>query len=144
MVNHYNILVDVGFLRDTVSQFRVAQTNLQQDLMMDESDSLNWYFNPADKKADFDYYYEEIGLCEFVAEHLKTTIKDEDDVLIINTPKGYIYCGYRKKEIVELAIEGYNQEGLLPYYTTKRKIGGKIVWFCLAWTTIPFDPPNYN
>lgn len=143
-MRHYNILVEVGFLRDAASQLLAAQSNLQQDFDISDKHNIDWYFDSKNKRMDFDYYYNELGLDEFAAKHMELVIKNDTDVLIINTPEGYVYCGYRKRDVINLAMVNYNEEGLLPYYTTKRKVDGRIVWFCLTWTIIPFNPPNYN
>jgi hypothetical protein len=155
MINHFNTLIDVGFFCKADDQFYLAQNLLHQSTMMDpddeeyhddddDYDEFQWNFNIAEKKADFDFYYEELGLSDFIVDQIDILNRKDDGVLIVSTPEGYVYCGYQKRDVVKIAQQNFNRVGLLPYYTTKRKIKNKIVWFCLTWSIIPFDPPNYN
>jgi len=153
MTNHFNTLIDVGFFYKADDQFYLAQNLLHRSIMMEEDyeehhdgeyDEFQWNFDAAEKKADFDYYYKELGLSSFIADQIEILDQRKDGVAVISTPEGYVYCGYQKKDVLDIVQHNFDRVGLLPYYITKRKIKGRIVWFCLTWSIIPFDPPNYN
>lgn len=141
MLNNFSTLVNIGFLSNAKEQLKVAQYTLEDIYMGDEFDDFCWNFNDEAKRLDFDYYYNELAVKEFICNEILSARHSKGDTLIISIPEGYIYCSYSKKTIKELATDNYNIAGLIPYYITKRKINGRMMWLCLVF---PFNPPNYN
>lgn len=141
MVNNFAILVEIGFLSNAIKQLEVAQDSIQDTYMEDEFADFRWNFNNEAKKLDFDYYYYEYAIKEFISSKLLSNTYKKSDVLIISFPDGYFYCSCSRKAMEEATVDNYNTAGLIPYYTVKRKINGKMMWLCLIF---PFVRPNYN
>ena len=149
MTNNYNKLLASGFLANAKRELRIAQTTLQLSLQQeyddyDEYEDCYWSFESNRKKADFDLYFYESGISEFVASKISLFLKKKDNAIILSTPDGYIYCGCTKKAVKEMSNFNFQTFGLMPYYITKRKIQGRMMWFCLTWTILPFNLLNYN
>ena len=142
MTNHYKALVGVGFLSNVERQLEAAQDAIMSTHPLD--DHFHWDFDVSTKKMYFDMCFSDLYISEFVANYFKSTPIEKDDVLVINTSVEYIYCSYSKKAIRDISLINYNETGLMPYYTTKRKVQGKFIWFCLAQPAMLFIPPNYN
>jgi hypothetical protein len=149
IINNYSKLLASGFLANAKQELRLAQTTLQSSLEDEydeygEYEDFYWSFTLATKKTEFDLYFNELGVGKFVASRIDLFLKKKDAAIALYTPDGFIYCGYSKKAVKEMANHNYQTFGLMPYYTTKRKIQGRMMWFCIAWNALSFNLPNYN
>ena len=146
ITNNYSKLLASGFLANAKQELRLAQTTLLSPLEdeYDDYEDFYWSFDLAARKTEFDFYFDELGVGKFVANRIDFFLKKKDAATALYTPDGYIYCGYSKKAVKEMANNNYQTLGLMPYYTTKRKIQGRMMWFCIAWNALLFNLPNYN
>jgi hypothetical protein len=144
MKNHYTALVQNGFLSKAKKQLKQACAVLfNDDPFMNMDEDFVWYFDQKEKALDFNELYDTLEVATFVQETYEEGAED-DDVIFMNSSDFIILCGAKKKIVHNVALEQYEQEGAIPYYFTKRKVNGKIVWFCLIWLTLPFNIPCYN
>ena len=143
MKNHYTALVQSGFLSRAKKQLTQANSLLKGDYSVDMDEEFVWYFDQKEKALDFDELYNTLNISEFVEDAYEEGLEDTD-VIFINSPGFLILCGAKKNTVYTTALDQYEQEGIMPYYFTKRKVNGRIIWFCLAWLIIPFSIPCYN
>ena len=143
MKNHYTALVQSGFLSKARKQLTQANSLLKDDFDMDMDEEFVWYFDQKDKALDFDDLYNALDIPAFIEEAYEEGVEDTD-VIFMNSPDFVILCGAKKNIIHTTALDQYEEEGIMPYYYTKRKVNGRIIWFCLAWLIIPFSIPYYN
>lgn len=143
MKNHYIALVNSGFLSNAHKQLKEARMFLKGASDYYHKDEFMWYFDRKNKKADFSQLYDELEVAGYVSDAYEAGAHPTD-IIILNSPDFLILCGQKKKVVMEAAREHYVYEGIMPYYTTKRKINGKIYWFSFSWLTVPFNIPNYN
>lgn len=150
--NNFKALVSSGFLSKADAQLNDAQATINTNGYPFEPsfegapiDEFFWYFDLDEKKFDFDSLYREVDIPSFVLDAYDQGFgAEDDDIIIMNSPDFVIYCSTKKKVVADAAIADYNENGVMPYYYTKRKIHGKVYWFCLSWLIIPFFPPCLN
>ncbi len=143
MKDHYTALVHSGFLSKASQELDVARTYLKGTEALQLSHDFMWYFDKKQKKAVFNDLYEDLDVAGYVTEAFNAGAKPED-VIVLSSPDFLILCAQKKSIVTEAATEHYSFEGIIPYYTTKRTINGKVHWFTFSWLTIPFTPPNFN
>ncbi len=149
MNSYYDALVDNGFLSKAKHQITKAAATLDLNAF-GESPSIEnakgewmWHFSRSEKKLDFDYLCEELSLFEHITDHLDELDK-EHDIMVLNAFDILIYVSPHKKSIEKSINLDFKEQGMLPYYVTKRKVNGQFLWFCLSWTVFPFRPISEN
>ena len=150
--SNFKALVNNGFLSKAHTQLNDAQAAISTNGYPFEPsfegapiDEFIWYFDRKEKRFDFDALYNEVNIPSFVLDAYDQGFgAEDDDIIIMNSPDFVIYCSTKKSAVADAALADYNENGVLPYYYTKRKIEGKVFWFCLSWLIIPFFPPMYN
>ena len=147
MKNHFKALVKNGFLAKANTQLNDAQAMIKDpfESSFEYEEDFMWYFDREEKKLDFDTLYDELDIPSFVYEAYDQGYgAEDDDVIIMNSFDFTLYCSTKKAVTRQAAYADYNENGVMPYFFTKRVIDGKVFWFCLSWLMIPFTAPNYN
>lgn len=149
MNNYYDTLVDNGFLSKAKHQLSKAAAVLTSDFSdLDFGTAATngewmWHFNRNEKKIDFDCLCEDLEVFDRVMDTWES-LDETHDVIVLTAFDIIIYVSPNKKSIQRSIELDFKEQGLIPYYTTKRKVDGKFLWFCLTWTIFPFEPPNEN
>jgi len=142
--NHYNALVQNGFLSNAKKQIKKAAAVLYPPIDLTQiKGEWMWHFDRNEKKLDFDYLCRELDLFNHVKENLDD-LDEEHDVMVLNAFDIIIYASPHKKSIQKSLDLDFIEHGSLPYYITKRKVNGQYLWFCLTWTVFPFQPFHEN
>ena len=146
MDNYYNALVSSGFLSKAKRQINKAAAIIYPPTLPSISEIKGewmWHFDRNEKKLDFDYLCDELELFSHVIDNLDQ-LDEEHDVMVLNAFDILIYASPNKKSIKKSVLLDFKEQGMIPYYITKRKVNGQFLRFCFTWTVFPFEPISEN